>query len=316
MLDIKTPKMANFGWEVDVHYSSNSSDNPLYDERINDPEYMVENQLRAMQYDIDLFSADPNSPVTGQGEPVHIGIDCEYQYDDVTKSNKILSYQFFLYSPSGTFSGIVYLKKGKRIDFNQFLGVIIKFAKTNKLITHLPKIAYVYAHFMRADITHFQNFWSSMHSDLDALRGTVASIKADYSSDFSNDDSVKFKPEPLYLKDTHSHTFRTYVRFIDTLLITPGGQGLDAAGELIGIPKLELPVGYSKSEMSRVLEEQPEFFKQYAIRDAKISVLYGLKMRQFVEDELHLKRLPMTIGSFATNTFFQIMDESNACEVA
>jgi len=311
MFDKKTPQMKHFTWDIDVHFSSNSEVNPLYDERVNDPEYIVENHLRAMQHDIDLFSSDPNSPVTGQGDPIHIGIDCEYQYDPVTGKNDLLCYQFSAYTPLGVLSGIVYTKNGKRIDFNTFLGVIIKLAKQNKLISHLPKIVYVYAHFMRADITHFQDFWSSIHNNIDALRGTVASIKSDYSSDFTNDASVKFKPEPLYLKDTHRHTFRTYVRYIDTLLITPGNQGLDAAGELIGVPKLELPPGYSKSDMRRVLDEQPEFFKEYAIRDAEIAVLYGLKMRQFVEDELNLSHLPVTIGAFATNAFFKIPDIEN-----
>jgi len=315
MTDIKTPKMANFKWDVSVTHVFNSPDNPFYDEKENDPDFIVDKQLLLMEHEMDVFSSDPGDVIDGKGIPVHVGIDCEYQYDEETNTNTIISYQFYVCTLSGIFSGIVYPIPGKRIDFNTFIGVIIQFTKANGLISQWPKIVYVYAHFMRADITHFQDFWNVISNNIDALRGTVASIKSDYSSDFSSESSAKFKPDPLYLKDTHRHTFRTYVRFIDTLLITPGGQGLDAAGELIGISKLDLPLGYRKSEMYRLLEEQPEFFKKYAIRDAEISVLYALKMRDFVKNELKLKRLPMTIGAFATNTFFQIMDDGKNSSV-
>ena len=113
------------------------------------------------------------------------------------------------------------------------------------------------------------------------------------------------------MKDEHRHIRRTIVQFIDTLLLTPGTQGLDAAGELIGIPKFELPEGYVKSDMARLLKERPAYFVDYALRDAEIAVRYGLRMRQFVTQELGLRRLPPTIGSIATSYFFKLLESAH-----
>lgn len=196
-----------------------------------------------------------------------------------------------------------------RINFNVFLGIIIQTAMRDGLIDAWPKVAFVYAHFMRADITHFEGFWKMKH-EVDGLRGTIASIKSPYESDYAVGKKV-FKPTPLVLKDEHRHTRRTFVRFVDTMLLTPGTQGLDAAGDLIGIPKLDLPEGYVKSEMLHFLQERPEEFAAYALRDADIAVRYGLRMRKFVTEELGLRGLPPTIGSLATSYFFNLLEDAD-----
>lgn len=290
----KTLSLSGFSWVEHEHIYSNSSteENPLYDSKMNDPDYLFNEQIQMLEQEIDDFSKDPSEILPAKGSAIHIGIDCEYERDGEC-DNAILSYQYCLYTPLGISKGIVYPKhKGKksRISFNQFLGCIAQSAKSNNLIKTWPKIVYVYAHFMRADITHFKSFWQDKDK-VDALRNTVASI------------TKPLKADPLYLKDKHRHTHRTYVRFIDTMLITPGSQGLDAAGELIGIPKLDLPDGYSKADMGRLLKENQEAFEQYALRDAEITVQYGLRMRGFVNQELGLNRLPPTIGSIATTLF-------------
>ena len=194
------PKTSGFSWHITKPSFSNSIDeNPLYTPDLNDPDTLIQNQIRIFEDEISAYDEDPLAPLAGQGAPVHIGIDCEYQHLDGTLTNTILSYQFCLYSPAGVLMGIVYPTSTNtkvRIDFNIFLGTIIHTAMRDDLIEEWPKVAYVYAHFMRADITHFSEFWKRKN-EFDGLRGTIASIKTPYESDYSSEKTRYIKPSPL-----------------------------------------------------------------------------------------------------------------------
>jgi hypothetical protein len=276
--------------------------NPLFDpERAAAPEYEFQKQLQWMQDELDAFAKGPDYPQLGNGPAVHIGIDSEWQYDDIKKCNRVLSYQYHLFSERGELAGIIYPKATnpeRRIEFERFLGLILQQAMREGLIEAWPKAAFVYAHFLRADLTHFKSFWA-MKRNVDGLRGSIASMLSHIDVDYETDRRC-YKPEPLVLRDEHRHPRRTFVRFIDTMFLTPGSLGLDAAGELIGVDKLELPEGHDKAHMARLLAECPDAFEAYAIRDAEIAVRYGLRIGTFVQEEMALKRLPVTIGSLAT----------------
>jgi hypothetical protein len=60
------------------------------------------------------------------------------------------------------------------------------------------------------------------------------------------------------------------------MLLAPEKTNPATLGDLIGRPKLEIPPPYSITNMKRLLDEQPEVFKAYAIRDAEIAVRYAL----------------------------------------
>ena len=109
--------------------------------------------------------------------------------------------------------------------------------------------------------------------------------------------------EPIALRKHSGHAVQTFVTFVDTLLLTPGRKGLDAVGEMIGIPKLPIPPPYCITRMDELLEGDQEFFARYALRDAEIAVKYGLWMHDYVRKRLKLKNLPPTIGSCAVAKF-------------
>jgi hypothetical protein len=284
--------------------------NPLFDpERAAAPEYELQKQLQWMQDELDAFEKGADHPQLGNGPAVHIGIDSEWQYDDIKKCNRVLSYQYHTFSERGELAGIIYPKVSnpeRRIEFERFLGVILQQAMHEGLIDAWPKAVYVYAHFLRADLTHFKSFWA-MKRDVDGLRGTIASVQSPIDVDYETDRRC-YKFEPLILRDEHRHPRRTFVRFIDTMLLTPGGLGLDAAGELIGVAKLELPEGHDKANMARLLADSPENFEAYAIRDAEIAVRYGLRIGTFVREEMALKRLPATIGALAATLCRKLLE--------
>jgi hypothetical protein len=284
--------------------------NPLFDpERAALPEYELLQQLQWMQDELDAFAQGPDQPQLGNGPAVHIGIDSEWQYDAIKKCNRVLSYQYHLFSERGELAGIIYPKASnpeRRIEFERFLGVILQQAMHERLIEAWPKAVYVYAHFLRADLTHFKSFWA-MKRKVDGLRGTIASVRNPIDVDYEID-KRRYKFEPLILRDEHRHPRRTLVRFIDTMLLTPGGLGLDAAGELIGVAKLELPEGHDKANMARLLADCPEDFEAYALRDAEIAVRYGLRIGGFVRKEMALKRLPATIGALAATLCRKLLE--------
>jgi hypothetical protein len=111
------------------------------------------------------------------------------------------------------------------------------------------------------------------------------------------------------LKDGWRRPRRTYVRFIDTLLLMPGGLSLAQAGELIGLPKLELPEGYHISRMDRLLAERPEDFERYAMRDAEL-VYHFLGCYRSAVGSLGMSCLPPTVGTLAVRYFLDRLRQS------
>lgn len=289
--------------------------NPLASSTPLNPEYALQRQLKWMQDEINAYAAGIDTLALGNGPAVHIGIDSEWQFIPEQNRNRVLSYQFHLFSPLGEIAGMLYPKvPDRRVQFENFLGLILQLAMHSEVIEAWPFKVYVYAHFLRADMTHFDSFWANKRK-VDGMRGTIASVTGDYEADWI-DESKRYRPGPLVLRDEYRHPRRTLVRFVDTLLLTPGNLGLDAAGELIGVDKLVLPAGYDKSEMGRLLAERPEDFETYALKDAEIAVRYGLKVREFVSEEIGLNKLPPTIGSLAASLCRKLLRDEHGDEDA
>ena len=60
------------------------------------------------------------------------------------------------------------------------------------------------------------------------------------------------------------------MRVVDTMLLSPNRSPLGALGEALGLPKVELPEGYSKERMDLFLGPIEEFIA-YAMTDAEIA---------------------------------------------
>ena len=101
------------------------------------------------------------------------------------------------------------------------------------MITKWPGIINIYAHFIRADIASFANFWSDYKILLKGIRGTVSSFKNRYGIDFDEQQERRVKTEQIMFDKRTSPPRCSNVAFIDTLLITPGGMGLAECGEFL-----------------------------------------------------------------------------------
>ena len=246
---------------------------------------------------------------------LHIGFDTEYVFNPETRQNDILSYQSYVVLPDNTgISNIIYppdSQKKSRLSFKEFLCQTITPLLETGVITKWPGIINIYAHFIRADIASFANFWSDYKILLKGIRGTVSSFKNRYGIDFDEQQERRVKTEQIMFDKRTSPPRCSNVAFIDTLLITPGGMGLAECGELLGLPKLTIPAPYSITNMREYLLGDRAGFEAYALRDAEIAVRYALQVRNFCARELMIDRVPATIGTMAVSRFTKTLKENN-----
>lgn len=259
--------------------------------------------------------ASKNVSVISNDLTLHIGFDTEYVFNPETRQNDILSYQSYVVLPDNTgISNIIYppdSQKKSRLSFKEFLCQTITPLLETGVITKWPGIINIYAHFIRADIASFANFWSDYKILLKGIRGTVSSFKNRYGIDFDEQQERRVKTEQIMFDKRTSPPRCSNVAFIDTLLITPGGMGLAECGELLGLPKLTIPAPYSITNMREYLLGDRAGFEAYALRDAEIAVRYALQVRNFCARELMINRVPATIGAMAVSRFTKTLKENN-----
>ncbi|NUC31142.1 hypothetical protein HUC22_20220 [Escherichia coli] len=259
--------------------------------------------------------ASKNVSVISNDLTLHIGFDTEYVFNPETRQNDILSYQSYVVLPDNTgVSNIIYppdSQKKSRLSFKEFLFQTITPLLETGVITKWPGIINIYAHFIRADIASFANFWSDYKILLKGIRGTVSSFKNRYGIDFDEQQERRVKTEQIMFDKRTSPPRCSNVAFIDTLLITPGGMGLAECGELLGLPKLTIPAPYSITNMREYLLGDRAGFEAYALRDAEIAVRYALQVRNFCARELMIDRVPATIGAMAVSRFTKTLKENN-----
>ncbi|HEI4046474.1 TPA: hypothetical protein SI623_001613 [Escherichia coli] len=259
--------------------------------------------------------ASKNVSVISNDLTLHIGFDTEYVFNPETQQNDILSYQSYVVLPDNTgISNIIYppdSQKKSRLSFKEFLCQTITPLLETGVITKWPGIINIYAHFIRADIASFANFWSDYKILLKGIRGTVSSFKNRYGIDFDEQQERRVRTEQIMFDKRTSPPRCSNVAFIDTLLITPGGMGLAECGELLGLPKLTIPAPYSITNMREYLLGDRAGFEAYALRDAEIAVRYALQVRNFCARELMIDRVPATIGAMAVSRFTKTLKENN-----
>lgn len=94
-----------------------------------------------------------------------------------------------------------------------------------------------------------------------------------------------------YIRQRRRCMFRLELR--DTMKLAPPGSALSALGESLGISKLDTdaldraenrPFNYYKEHMDVLLNNHPDFFHDYAVRDARISYEWYQNVKNIVGD--------------------------------
>lgn len=278
--------------------------------------------------------------VRGSGRTVHIAIDSEWVFNPETEKNDILCYSYSIRIGDKSFNGVKHTemaklikhcrdkglskdeemmkrkqltKKGYKISFDKFIQELLIKAKARGFIDEWPKHTFIYAHFLRADIASFEEFWKigtnnkNHKNSLTAVQGSVTSGRGAYGMNIDAIGRSKYKLDNTRFYSSSNNAFDTKVRFIDTMLLSSKAS-LDDLGLLCGIPKMILQ-GNMIERMDELYYQDQSLFDRYAVRDADIALAYGIQMQKFAlvdmyEDVgLELDYLPSTLGNFAVSLF-------------
>jgi hypothetical protein len=104
----------------------------------------------------------------------------------------------------------------------------------------------------------------------------------------------------------------TKIELRDTSLLTPSGKSLAAVGSLYNDPllsKIELPRN-SYNNMKVLMKEEPQLFRDYALRDSIITLYHGLKTEELSYATLNSLTVPVTLSSMAGNIIAKELDMS------
>jgi hypothetical protein len=218
-------------------------------------------------------------------DAIIIGFDTEYvRVSDSV--NHILSYQYAVKTSAGMTTGIVYTKGPDvrdRITLAELVVTAIEHAKQEGVIgRRWPTEVLATAHFTRADLASFKDF-KELRTHFDNVRNSYATLTT---------------PHTVSTYDSGRHQRRISIRLYDTNALAPNKASLEAIGNLLGLPKINLPNG-AIEKMDELLETDKELFERYAIRDAEITALYLWEMLGFAEEHLRAEQIPVTLGSLA-----------------
>ncbi|MBB4347015.1 DNA polymerase [Aliirhizobium cellulosilyticum] len=234
---------------------------------------------------------------------VYAGLDSEWvtmvDPDTGRPQNVILSYQIVLAHADRRSSLIVFpagARRAHRLTMSSLLKRSITKALKEKVIPSYPDRIVIFGHFLRADLPSFKDFWPAKRS-FDGIGRTFTAKTLETFPDDSPGSSRRASGSDIIIYGSGEKQHRVLLRFVDTMLLTPGRQGLAVAGKMVGLPKLEIPEGYSIDRMDVLLANDKEAFVAYAMRDAEVALEYGLQLNALA-DELGLRHLPSTLAGF------------------
>ncbi|MCX0428065.1 DNA polymerase type-B family protein [Aeromonas veronii] len=274
----------------------------------------IDEEIAPVSFSAIHFDSDiPRLPVKlADGEDLWLGLDAEWVQENGL--NMILSYQVFAVNHLGlTLGKVYYPDKGKRLTFEKFISQVVADCRTTGLIKRWPRKIVVVAHFLRADLTTFGNFWG-LKGQVKAQGGSVVGrilTGSGYGVDETVERARKAKPAPIVLRDRNRREQQSIIEFVDTLFLAPNKSPLSALGIMLGLPKVEIPDGYSIERMDELLAGNREAFEQYALRDAEIAARYALKVRDFLGGQFGLQKLPRSLGAVSVSVFRRLLKDAD-----
>ena len=278
----------------------------------------VESELLRLElltkHQIGDISADPLTPRKGQGPAVYVGFDSEFVPGDEEHDNTILSLQFYLVGESGVVEKIVYPRgpeKSQRPHFREIIFELIHEAMDRGVVLEWPSVVVVAGFFLRIDLQAFGDLVNFKQS-LENVAGRATSVKSSVVLEPDEDDLNGLMNNRSYLTVDRDGILRTLkVRFIDVAGHVAQGTSLALVGDLLGLPKLDLPEGYRKERMDLLLQGDKQAFEAYGLRDSEIAVRFYLRLLDFAEQQTGKRSLPATASNLAVNIFKKTLEESH-----
>lgn len=260
----------------------------------------------------DFENMDPSKPRSGKGPTVYIGFDSEFvpgkKVKDKNKytDNTILSLQFYLVGECGTLQRVVYpcgKSKAERPSFKKIIVRLIIDAIEEGVILEWPNHVVICGFFIRIDLQAFGDL-VDFKNELENVGGRAASVKSSIEVELDGNDIARLLRNKCMFANDPNGVFRFLkVRCIDVGGHVAMGTSLAQVGDLLELPKLELPDGYTKDRMDLLLDGDKQVFEEYGLRDSEIAVRFYLRLLDFAEKETGTRSLPSTASSLAVRMF-------------
>lgn len=312
-----------------VYIQDSYTNDDLYDddELDFDPEAELQRDIQRdveiLEHQIRDLKKDPTKPISGNGPTVYIGFDSEFlpgcKTKDKTEDNTILSLQFYLVGERGTFTRVVYPdgdSKADRPPFNTVIVQLLLDAMESGAILEWPKMVVVCGFFLRIDLQAFGDL-ASFKNKIENIGGKAASVKSSVDIDLNHADVAGLLRNRTVLTPDSDGTFRALkVRFIDVGGHVAMGTSLAQVGDLLGLPKLGLPDGYTIDRMDLLRDGDNQAFEEYGLRDAEIAVRFYIRLQDFAEKVTAAggkpgsRSLPATASGLAVKMFMLQLEGS------
>jgi hypothetical protein len=239
------------------------------------------------------------------------GFDTEYQYDKFNKGNIVIAYSFSIRHQGQECSGVFKVKKfdgSGRMRFDKFFVKAIESAIENEVLDGWPEHVVMAAFAISADLFSFSDAFKDFKTRLDGVRKSFVTISEDYGIDINavNNRDLDFNEQRLWDKNGNARMID--VSFYDLLLLSPAGFNLAKVGETVSLPKIKIPEPYSIENMIKFMDEKPELFDTYSIRDSEIASLYMDRIIEFCCHDLGFSTVPYTIGGIAIKRFKGLLE--------
>jgi len=223
--------------------------------------------------------------------PCVIGFDTEYQQEG--DLNHVVSAQWCGIWQGRSWSGFLEID-GKRMKLTAFIEMALQDGQRQRAFTRFPAKVVLAAHFAIADLATMEDF-HKFKMRFDGLRKTYCSIQ----------DSLGMR-----VRDVTGQGHNITLELRDTRLLTPQSRGLAELGKLHNCPKIELPPG-AIEKMQVFLQELPEEFREYAIRDAEIAALHTKFMSDMNQTLTGENTVPISLGSLAAVYCQKLFEQNN-----
>lgn len=273
--------------------------------------HFPQNELLQVIDDREVNGSDTSNPFV-------IAFDTEYQLDEEGRHNQVLSYQYVattcttateLSDSTNTVSRVLYPRNGKRFTLKKFIGRVIQHAIGKNIITTVPEYIYLVAHFIRADLGCFADFFTDPTIQVQGVRNTLVTTTQSYEVEQEDLLGKMSSLQEVRVYDRNNNAKKVKVRFIDTQLLTPNQSGLASLGDIVDLPKLSIPAPYSIERMQEYLKKDKAGFERYALRDAEIVHKYIMQFFDFTKTEFGRAYLPVSLGGIAVRQFEQTLKE-------
>lgn len=274
-----------------------------------DPEAEIAADLalseRILKHQLADLNSDPTKPIKGKGPTVLVGFDSEFVPGDEDHDNTILSLQFHVDGEFGPFQHVEYptgKTKSDRPFLREVIVDLIISAMEKGVIAEWPSQVVVCGFFLRIDLQAFGDL-DVFKYDIDNIAGRAVSVSP-HKVKLNEQDVARLLRNKYILANDPDDVFRSLkIRFVDVGGHVAMGTSLAQIGDLLELPKLELPVGYTKDRMDLLLEGDKQAFEEYGLRDAEIAVRFYKRLQEFAKIQTGRSSLPATASSLAVRVF-------------